>query len=125
MKILVIGSGKKAEAVEAQMMMAGHAVGRSQEPLVAAATLRNSSYDLVLLVDCNKLEETDLVAEALKHAAMAGPSIAPPYVFVLWDAMFGYEPASAYGMKAIDILMENFSPKRCEQAYQYTRHNAM
>lgn len=123
MKILVIGSKKTAEVVEVQMVMAGHSVGHVPDGLAAAAVLKRDQYDVILLIDCDRLEETDLVAEALKQAAQTGPSATTPYVFVLWGAVFGFELAGAYGLKAIDIMIEDCSPRQCEYAYRYAVHN--
>lgn len=124
-KILVIGSDKKASAVDAQMVMAGHAVGYVYDALAAMKLLKRCPYDLILIVECERLEEVDLVAEELKRAALVNSLTTTPYVFVLWGAVCGFEPARQYGLKAIDILMEDFSPRRCEQAYDFAMRNEL
>jgi hypothetical protein len=120
MKVLVIGSGEKAVKIVNQLVMAGHAVGHTTDEKNADRFLEG---DVILFVDCERLEETDLVAERLKRSMLS--ATVKTYVFVLWDAICGFDTAAPYGLGAIDILIEEFSTGMFEQAYQYAKHNGL
>lgn len=125
MKVLIIGDERMTATIQAQIIMSGYVVGYASEETIAMVLVGKCSFDLVLFVGYERLEEIDLVAERIKNAALVGPSTATLYVFVVWDSVFGYEKGSDYGLKAVDILLEEFSVKQLKQAYDYIRHNSV
>jgi hypothetical protein len=103
---------KTAAMIVAGLTMAGHPVGHAPNEAMAAEWLSENVFDLVIVVGCDRLEQTDLDAEHFK-------SVHPDQlrVFVLWDGVEEFEQGSDYGLAAIDMLLAGFSVKQCMRAY--------
>ena len=122
MKVLVVGKG--IVTLEAMRLAeAGYGVGVApNEHLARMSFLGRCPYDLILLLGCECLEEGDLSAERLKGAA-AVDLMQPPFVFVLWRATAGFDRGADYGLKAIDMLIEDLSVERVMQAYECIKND--
>lgn len=123
MRVLVVGKG--AGAMEAMRLAeVGCVVGYAPNERSARIDfLGRCSYDLILLIGCECLEEGDLSAERIKVVA-AVASMGEPLVFALWRATVGYVHGAAYGLKAIDILIEDLSVERVMHAYEHIKNNS-
>lgn len=122
MNVIIIEGGEKVAETITQLARFGHRVWHAMDEMTAKRSLKQNEFDVMLFIDCERLEETDLVAERLRGFAS---ETAKTYVFVIWDAVCEFDTAHSYGLQAIDILIEKSSARVIERAYEYARCNKL